>query len=663
MFANKSSRLLVVGAIIVSFVVGVPRSFSDDISDLQDAVKNAEADVAKAQKEAADNRPNDATKGAEDKLDDAARKNGDTPGDLKTDKAKQDAQKAEDTARTAADKATAASNDQDAAKAYRKALEKRREARTKIKTALAKLKTILQKRLQHTSDNDDIQNAVKDAAKALKAAEQPIAMLLPGPPTGDTLAMLAAAGKVKIDSNGTGETIGHIADLVIQNLTDQPINCVVPPMILESSSGKNQHYACPKGVSVALNPHDSATVPMDGVCVDRSKPPVGKGVTGDLVVNEGNPTIPQNPDSHIPAKDAGKLLRICTGKYDAADKLQKDGALKDLPYHDKQKQKDIVVQWSTWTDPQISEITGAPPATKEDLKKVVYKQVEQNGPMTPETKKKVDQGIDTIFEKVELTTAKAKDLEKPDTFAAENSGESSATGGVNVSNDTPTPAPPPQTQEKPKKYKFPTPYVTPQTQDVTPQTQEKGPKKWPKPIQDWVDKKKAAADADFKKKIAQDAYTLAAHKFFYEKSKHYREVYYEKEIAKEKKDQPFRTQEERQAYQDKIYKADKELKKLEGELEKDFRETPEGQKKSGERNDAEKAADKAHDAEKEAGKNIDPATKEAVAAEEAERDKKAAETERAERDRKAAEAETEQAERDRKAAGTDDQKKDEKPRP
>ena len=33
--------------------------------------------------------------------------------------------------------------------------------------------------------------------------------------------------------------------------------------------------------------------------------------------------------------------------------------------------------------------------------------------MSPETKKKVDQGIDTIFEKVELTSAKAKDLEKP----------------------------------------------------------------------------------------------------------------------------------------------------------------------------------------------------------------------------------------------------------
>ena len=219
---------------------------------------------------------------------------------------------------------------------------------------------------------------------------------------------------VKIDTVGTGETIGHVADLRLENVTDQPINCVVPPMVLESKSGKNQDYVCPKGETLKIDPHGTATVPMDGVCVKRNKPPVGKGVTGDLVVNTGDPTVPQNPGSHVPAKQARDLLRLCTSKYDAADKLQKDGALKDLPYKDKQKQKDIVVQWSTWSDPQVCAIVGTPAATKDDLKKVVYKQVEEKGPMTPATKKKVDQGIDTIFEKVELTTAKAKDVEKPE---------------------------------------------------------------------------------------------------------------------------------------------------------------------------------------------------------------------------------------------------------
>ena len=228
---------------------------------------------------------------------------------------------------------------------------------------------------------------------------------------GDSLGSLAASGKVKVETSGTGETIGHVADLKIQNLTDQPLTCAIPPMILESGSGKNQHYACPRGQSVTLNPQQTKTVPMNGVCLNRNKPPVGKGVSGDLVMNEANPTVPQNPNSHLPATDANRLLQICASKYDAAEKLQKEGALKDLPYHDPQKQKDIVVQWSTWTDPVICQMTGSPPATKEDLRKVVYKQLKE--PMTPATKKKIDKGIDTIFEKVELTSAKAKDLEKP----------------------------------------------------------------------------------------------------------------------------------------------------------------------------------------------------------------------------------------------------------
>lgn len=228
---------------------------------------------------------------------------------------------------------------------------------------------------------------------------------------GETCAVLVATGNITVETSGTGETIGHVADLKIRNLTDRPLTCRIPPMILESGSGKNQHYACPSGQTVALNPHQAKTVPMNGVCLNRNKPPVGKGVSGDLVMNEANPGGPQYPNSHMPATEAGHLLRTCAGKYAAADQLQKSGALKSLPYRDPQKQKDIVVQWSTWMDPAICQMTGSPPATKEDLRKVVYKQVEEQGPMTPQKKKKVDQGIDTIFEKIELTSAKAKELE------------------------------------------------------------------------------------------------------------------------------------------------------------------------------------------------------------------------------------------------------------
>jgi hypothetical protein len=222
---------------------------------------------------------------------------------------------------------------------------------------------------------------------------------------------------VKVDAVGTGETIGHVGDLKIQNLTDGPLRFFIPPLILESINGSSQDYVCPKGETVAIDPHGTATVPMDGVCINRKKPPVGKGVSGALVVNTVDPAIAQHSDCHIPAKQAGSLLRICDSIYDAVDKLQKDGEFHDFPYKEKKEQQEILVQWSTWANPRISEVTKEPPATKDDLKKVVYKQVEEKGKPSSKTKKKIDKGIATIFEKVELTNEKAKDLERPDPFA------------------------------------------------------------------------------------------------------------------------------------------------------------------------------------------------------------------------------------------------------
>ncbi len=222
---------------------------------------------------------------------------------------------------------------------------------------------------------------------------------------------------VKVDAVGTGETIGHVGDLNIQNLTDGPLHFFVPPMILESINGSDQDYVCPHGENVSIPAGQTKTVPMDGVCINRNKPPVGKGVSGALVVNTVEPNIAQHPDCHLPAKAAGNLLLICDSIYQAAEKLQEEGELKEFPYKKKKEQKEILVQWSTWANPRISEVTKEPPATKDDLKKVVYKQVEEKGKPSPGTKKKLDQGIDTIFEKVELTSTKAKELEKPDPFA------------------------------------------------------------------------------------------------------------------------------------------------------------------------------------------------------------------------------------------------------
>ena len=398
-------------------------AYADAQADAEQAAKDIDAANKDAEAKIPENKD---VKDKEDALDKAARDNDETQGnpakdpsggkDPAKDPAKEKAQKKEDDARDKADKASK-DNDNEG-DAYRKALEKRREACKKLKKALDELRRQFQKKRTAfgVEAASDLAQAIKAAEKARKEQEkipQKPTVSMAVPQGGPTVATLVASGKISINTVGTGETIGHVADLRIQNRTDHPLTCAIPPMILESGSGKNQHYACPTGQTVALNPRQTKTVPMNGVCLNRNKPPVGKRVSGDLVMNEANPTVPQSPNAHLASTDANKLLRICAAKYDAAGQLQKSGALKNLPYHDPQKQKDIVVQWSTWMDPQICNIVGAPPATKEDLRKVVYKQVQEQGPIMAEKKKKIDQGIDTIFSAIQLTSAKAKDLEKP----------------------------------------------------------------------------------------------------------------------------------------------------------------------------------------------------------------------------------------------------------
>ena len=248
--------------------------------------------------------------------------------------------------------------------------------------------------------------------------------------------------KIDIDFTGTGETCGHVADAKVTNRTDQPVSCVIPAMVLESISGKNQDYACPESKPVDVGPKESKTVPINGVCLVRNKPPVGKDVAGDLRINGC-------AGSRIANDHADKFLAVTTAIFRAADELLKDGALKDIPYKDPERKKEIVTQWATWMDPRISEMTNVPRAKKDDLKKVVYKQIEEQGPMSAETKKKIDEGINTIFEKVELTTAKAKDLEKQEETPEEGStiddggiGQPEFVGQTQAKKPTPTPAKP-----------------------------------------------------------------------------------------------------------------------------------------------------------------------------------------------------------------------------
>ena len=402
----------------------------------------------------------------------------------------------------------------------------------------------------------------------------------------ETFCTLIADNKIDIDITGTGETIGHVADARITNFSDEPVAFVIPPTVLESRSKKNQNYGVPHPTDVALGPYESKKIPLDGVCLDRHKRPVGKGVGNDLAFNDCD------PDRVISRNDGDRMLRISESVYQAADELEEDGQLKEIPYKDPEKRKDIVKQWATWV--RMSEVTGDPPPTKDDLKKVVEKQV---GKAPPDQQKKLDEGIDKIFEKIELTTEKAKDLEKEN----ENEpGEEATPGGntVEISDragkkETPTPGP--GTQEKKKKKK------------------KDKPKKYPPDIQKWLDAVHEYWKVDNEKERKELEYKNELKKWGIEHNKHYKELSDVLEKAKQKITDTYKngghpTKEDF----DDMKKALKELDEFGKEVGKDFQKTEVGKGLFKDFADAEDIANKAKARADEAGKNIDEGVKDEI---------------------------------------------------
>jgi hypothetical protein len=376
-------------------------------------------------------------------------------------------------------------------------------------------------------------------------------------------------GKVKYEGAGTGETIGHVADLKVQNISNGSLDFFMPAAVVESKSGQYQDYAVPQGQDVALKPGETKTVPLDGTCLERDKPPQPPGQTGDLVYNDAEPGA-VGPDFHMAPAKVRDILDIVEPKYQAVDKLVDEDAFKEFPYHDKKEQKEIALQWSTWGDPRISDLVHSPPATKEDFKRNIDKQAEEHGPVTREKRKKLDKGTDALWDGIELTNEKAKDLEQPPSAPLEVSDK--------TGEGTPSPSPAirlrlPLTKEQQGYRKI--------LKDAR--------RKW----DDWRKKQKAMYLAFFKHALAQQAYQNAL-KAYIEKNKDHQEFKAALEKAKEKA--------EAGGSLSDVGSAQTNLEHLEEQLKKDFPKTPEGQKLSGTMNDTEKAAKQAISDEQEAKK-------------------------------------------------------------
>ena len=232
-----------------------------------------------------------------------------------------------------------------------------------------------------------------------------------------------------------------------------------------------------------------------GTCLERDKLPEPPGQTGDIVLDDGNPTTRRFDWYKTTPDIVTNILRIIEVKYEAADKLEGEGRFKDFPYHDQQKQKDIVVQHSTWEDPRISEWVHSPPEDEEDFKKNIDDQAKQHGTITRDIRKKLDKGTNTMWDGIELTSEKAKDLEQP---------EQRPGGTFEISDETgdKTESPPPKTEEK-------------KTQDMQEEANKAFEKREErkKKKEDWKEKEKLVFAAVVNKGLAQQKYNNALVKY------------------------------------------------------------------------------------------------------------------------------------------------------
>lgn len=453
------NRLLLV-SLLASLLI-LPSAFADSAADANTAIN----DIATANATAAGNVPTTAaSKNAEDALDAAIRNKAEaeaanaaakanpqaTPQQKTTAQNDENkATKAETDALARADLAKQATDDPSIAERYRKALEERRAARQRLKEAEAQLRRELGA-LRRGIDLDRVQ-AVQELLQRIKrvlasATTAPVALVEPrGQGTG--LAALTAGNRLKMVLAGTGETIGRIATLTLTNPGDKPVTAKIPPLLLISRSGKSQHYAAPFAQSVSIAPGKSKVVPLEGVCISRSKPPVAKGQSGELIAQDAEGQQATEPKTQgqaegpaISAAQTAKILKATAAYYQAAEKLEKKGAYKKMPYSQPKKQQEIAVQWGVWSDPEVAKITGEKPAAKADLAKTIYKQAEEQGPVTPAMKKKLETGITDIFTSIQLTSKVAKDLEQADPFVeVDLTGDGAKPAGV-INIDNPPPA-------------------------------------------------------------------------------------------------------------------------------------------------------------------------------------------------------------------------------
>lgn len=424
-----------------------------EASSAQDSSTEADADNAamaaeKAQlaKDKADLAAENARKKSKDHPEDATARDKAAKADDAAKAAKEKADEAEAKAKEAEQAAdTAASKGDKAAKDAHAKFKKRRafhramlKAYRAFQLAVWKMDTSSPKSQR---EQTDYQKDIDETIGWLSVAVWP-------PPAGATALAASGSGPLQFSIAGTGDTIGHVADLRITNTGNQPWQGTVtfPPMLTPLGGDRQPYALCPiqwpgppylptnpflppilpppaplipeppqklewalygpvrmpgitapllqLGLTGSLAVGETATIPMAGICLSSRLQPLGKGETGKA--RFASTTSPEE------AQRWAETLHTVHQIIVAATQLQLAGAFNTPFTKDLAKELRTIIQWTVWFHNAAEE---GKPITEDDFARKVYDQAAANagGKLSAEQKEQLQPGIKQLWGAILLT--------------------------------------------------------------------------------------------------------------------------------------------------------------------------------------------------------------------------------------------------------------------
>jgi hypothetical protein len=243
--------------------------------------------------------------------------------------------------------------------------------------------------------------------------------------------------QLNVKVRGTGQTIGQVLLLEIKNRdNNRPGRMTIGPALVPGK-GKTQAYVIPGTTEVEVPPGGTITVPVDGVCIDPDKPPLGSGDKGTdfgdwIRINplpddwEPNPTTGWEPDLGSPLlnpvteNDLNHVIDIAAypeevadliGDYvdkiiDAYDYLSSVGEI-TTPLTDRPlDERDAVIQQLVW---RTAAALSGDEFTQTEWGERIFDQLpESGGNLNEEEKKNINAGIQNFWNTATLVGVEAK---------------------------------------------------------------------------------------------------------------------------------------------------------------------------------------------------------------------------------------------------------------